>query len=120
MSQRSRLRRQVNDDNLMFRRVQYLIHAGLISKACRTLSSRGIAPLNSQTLNQVQALFPHRQDDLNSLHLSALASTSVEPDIKEKVILRICRSFSRGFSTGPTGLRAEFLQLALSQPTTRI
>ena len=107
-----KLKPRILDDSekSMLHRVQYLANAGLVSKACQALCSRGTAQISAENISEVQALFPHGENFTFDLPTNLPAF-----NISQEKVKSICLKFAKGLSPGPSGLRAEFLQHILAE-----
>jgi len=98
------------DNKRLETRVAALAEGGQASKACRLLCSRGVS--STATVEQLTALFPPSSGVVlhPSSGLSPQTCLQIEQDALQKVIL-MC---PRNTSPGPSGLRIDHLQSALS------
>ena len=98
------------DNKRLESRVAALAEGGQASKACRLLCSRGIS--STATGEQLSALFPPSSGIVlhPSSGLSPQTCLQIEKDALQKVIL-MC---PRNTSPGPSGLRIDHIQNALS------
>ena len=109
-SQRTPAQQKQDDDQLQreAQRVASLVDQGLLSRAASQLSSRGVAPDNSTTVQKVQALFPTGQLPLESAIHEAPAFELQPADVKKAVL-----KSPKGLAAGCSGLRAEHIKPVL-------
>ena len=89
----------------LFVRLFCLLREGSFGKACQVLTSSGVAPNNETTWKLLQA--KHPEGPLPMLPpVPALAGAIFPPDFN---VLTILKSFSKGTSCGPSGLRIQHL-----------
>ena len=98
------------DEAATLRRAEALAREGFDRKACAALLSDGLCPTSATTARQLRALHPLASAP-NCGPLSALpmAAYFSEEDVK-----RCLQSFPRDTAAGPSALRAQHLQDALS------
>ena len=96
-----------DEEGRRMKAVARLVDAGLVSKACSRLGSRGVAEFNEATVEKVKALFPPSSEEAQSQPCGLpLAELEVERDKVKLIVL----SFKRGLAWGPSGLRPEHLR----------
>ena len=84
------------------------VDQGLLSRAASQLSSRGLAPCNSATVQKVEALFPIGQLPLKNALYEPPAFELQPTDVKKAVI-----KSPKGLAAGCSGLRAEHMKTVL-------
>ena len=101
-----------NDAATRRRRAVALVEESKDSQACKALTSQGLAPSSTDTLDAMNAAHPTGPPvDVQSLGMPPLAN----PITRDQVLAAL-KGFAKGSAPGPSGLRAQHLLDAVSGP----